>query len=218
MSYSTPSKTVNDVYGAVKRIFGDEAGVQLTNDDIVRWVNEAQVDIASQNQVLQTTATLSVTAGTSTYSLTSVSPKIDEVASILLDGRRVGNIPISQAEESISVADPEGTETGAPQFWYSWGGDVIFWPKPIRNYTMTLRYTAQPTDVTTTGTDVLALPNECFTDIVNFVLMKAYEMDENPEMMAVKQAEYSSSVAERGENERIAASMTYETNITFELI
>ena len=62
------------------------------------------------------------------------------------------------------------------------------------------------------------MPKECFTDIVNFVLMKAYEMDENPEMMAIKQAEYSSSVAERGETERIAASMTYETNITFELI
>lgn len=218
MSYSTPSKTVGDVYNAVKRVFGDESGVQLTNDDIVRWINEAQMDIASQNQVLQTTATLSVTAGTSTYSLSSVSPKIDEIASILLDGRRVGNIPISQAEESISLADPEGLETGAPQFWYSWGGEVIFWPTPLQNYTMTIRYTAQPTDVTTTASDVLSLPNECFTDIVNFVLMKAYEMDENPEMMAVKQAEYSSSVAERGENERIAASMTYETNITFELI
>jgi hypothetical protein len=218
MSYSTPSKTVGDVYDAVKRVFGDEAGVQLTNADIVRWINEAQVDISKQNQVLQTTATLPVTGGTATYSLTSVTPKIDQVASILLDGRRVGNIPISQAEESISVSDPEGLETGAPQFWYSWGGDVIFWPNPIQNYTMTIRYTAQPTDVTITSTDVLALPNECFTDIVNFVLMKAYEMDENPEMMAVKQAEYSSSVAERGENERIAASMTYETNITFELI
>jgi len=218
MSYSTPSKTVGNVYDAVKRIFGDEAGVQLTNDDIVRWINEAQVDISQQNQILQTTATLPVTAGTATYSLSSITPKIDEVASILLDGRRVGNIPISQAEESISLADPESTETGAPQFWYSWGGEVIFWPKPIQNYTMTIRYTAQPTDVTTTASDVLALPNECFTDIVNFVLMKAYEMDENPEMMAVKQAEYSSSVAERGENERIAASMTYETNITFELI
>lgn len=217
MSYSSPSKTVGDVYDAVKRTFGDESGVQLTNEDIVRWINEAQVDISKQNQVLQTTATMTVTAGTATYSLTSVSPKIDSLASILLDGRRVGNTPISQAEESISLADPEGTETGAPQFWYAWGGDITFWPKPNRNYTMTIRYTAQPEDVTTTESDVLSLPNECFTDIVNFVLMKAYEMDENPELMAIKQAEYSASVAERGETERLAATMTYETNITFEL-
>jgi hypothetical protein len=218
MTYSSPTKTVGDVYDAVKRIFGDEAGVQLTNADIVRWINEAQVDISKQNQILQTTATLPVTAGTATYSLTSVTPRIDSLASLLLDGRRVGNIPISQAEESISLADPEGTETGAPQFWYAWGGDVTFWPKPNKNYTMTIRYNAQPTDITSVSTDVLSLPNECFTDVVNFVLMKAYEMDENPELMAVKQAEYSASVAERGEQERLAATMTYETNITFELI
>ena len=138
MTYSSPTKTVGDVYSAVKRTFGDEAGVQLTDTDIVRWINEAQVDISKQNQILQTTATLPVTSGTATYSLTSVSPRIDTIASLLLDGRRVGNIPISQAEESISLADPTGTETGAPQFWYAWGGDVTFWPKPNQNYTLTL--------------------------------------------------------------------------------
>ncbi len=217
MSYSSPTKTVGDVYNVVKRIFGDESGVQLTNADIVRWVNEAQVDISKQNQVLQTTATVAVTANTATYALTSVTPKIDTIASILLNGRRVGNIPISQAEESISLADPLGTQTGSPQFWYAWGGDVTFWPKPNQDYTMTLRYVAQPANVTVTTTDVLSLPDETFNDIVNFVLMKAYEMDENPQMMAVKQAEYSASVAERGETERLAATMTYETNITFEL-
>jgi len=217
MTYSSPTKTVGDVYDVVKRTFGDEAGVQLTNADIVRWINEAQVDISKQNQILQTTATLPVTAGTATYSLTTVSPRIDSLASLLLGGRRVGNIPVSQAEESISLADPEGTETGAPQFWYAWGGDITFWPKPNKDYTMTIRYNAQPTDITSTTTDVLALPNECFMDVVNFVLMKAYEMDENPEMMAIKQAEYSASVAERGEQERLAATMTYETNIVFEL-
>jgi len=217
MSYSSPTKTVGDVYNVVKRIFGDESGVQLTNDDIVRWINEAQVDISKQNQVLQTTATVAVTANTATYALTSVTPKIDTIASILLNGRRVGNIPISQAEESISLADPLGTQTGSPQFWYAWGGDVTFWPKPNQDYTMTLRYVAQPANVTVTTTDVLSLPDETFNDIVNFVLMKAYEMDENPQMMAVKQAEYSASVAERGETERLAATMTYETNITFEL-
>lgn len=218
MSYSSPTKTVGDVYNQVKRVFGDESGVQLTNDDIVRWINEAQVDVAKQNQVMQTTATLPVTGGTATYSLTSITPRIDTLASLLLDGRRVGNIPISQAEESISLADPEGTETGAPQFWYAWGGDVTFWPVPNKNYTMTIRYNAQPTDITTTAGDVLSLPDECFTDICNYVLMRAYEMDENAEMMALKQAEYSTSVAERGEQERLAATMTYETNITFELI
>jgi hypothetical protein len=216
MSYSSPTRTVADVSVVVKRIFGDESGVQLTDADIVRWINEAQMDLASQNQILPAVATMNVVANTATYSLTSITPRIDSIASILLNGRRIGNVPISQAEESISLADPEGLEVGAPQFWYEWAGDITFWPKPNQNYTMTLRYTALPANVVNSG-DVLSVPDECFTDVVNFVLMKAYEMDENAQMMAVKQAEYSSSVAERGETERQAQTMTYETTITFEL-
>jgi len=217
MSYSPPTKTVGDVYAQVKRAFGDESGVQLTNDDIARWINEAQTDIAVQNQVLQATDTMATVAGQATYSLAAISPPIDSIASILLNGRRIGNIPISQAEESISLADPEGLEIGAPQFWYEWAGKIIFWPTPGQVYTMLLRYTAEPTLVTTSVGDLLAVPDDCFTDVCNYVLMRAYEMDENPEMVAVKQAEYSSSVAERGETERQAATMTYETTITFEL-
>jgi hypothetical protein len=217
MTYSPPTKTVGDVYNQVKRVFGDESGVQLTNDDVARWINEAQTDIATQNQVLQATATMNTVANQATYSLAAVSPKIDSIASILLNGRRIGNIPISQAEESISLADPEGLEIGAPQFWYEWAGEITFWPKPGQVYSMLIRYTAEPTAVTTTTTDLLSVPDECFSDVCNYVLMRAYEMDENAEMMAVKQAEYSTSVAERGETERQAATMTYETTITFEL-
>jgi phage terminase large subunit-like protein len=217
MSYGSPTKTVGDVYSQVKRVFGDESGVQLTNTDIVRWINEAQVDIAKQNQILPATATLPVTSNVATYSLSGVTPRIDSVASILLNGRRIGNIPISQAEESISLADPEAIETGAPQFWYEWAGEITFWPKPNKDYTMLIRYTAEPTDVTVNVTDVLSVPDECFTDVCNYVLMRAYEMDENAEMMAVKQAEYSTSVAERGETERQAQTMTYEKTITYEL-
>ena len=217
MSYSPPTKTVGDVYSQVKRAFGDESGVQLTNEDIARWINEAQVDIAEQNQVLQAKATMMTVAGQSTYSLSAITPPIDSIASILLNGRRIGNIPISQAEESISLADPEGLEVGAPQFWYEWAGEVIFWPKPGQAYNMLIRYTAEPTDVTTSVGDLLSVPDECFTDVCNYVLMRAYEMDENAEMMAVKQAEYSSSVAERGESEREASTMTYGTATVYEL-
>lgn len=217
MSYSPPTKTVGDVYDQVKRAFGDESGVQLTNDDIARWINEAQTDIATQNQVLQATATMNTVANQATYSVAAVNPPIDSIASILLNGRRIGNIPISQAEESISLADPEGLEVGAPQFWYEWAGQITFWPTPGQVYSMLIRYTAEPTTVTTTTTDLLSVPDECFSDVCNYVLMRAYEMDENPEMMAVKQAEYSTSVSERGETEREASTMTYGTATVYEL-
>jgi len=217
MSYYNPTKTGTDVGNYVKRVFGDESGVQLTDTDIVRWINDAQNEIAENNMVVPAKATVSVTSGTATYSLSSVTPKIDRIASLLLDGRRVGNIPISQAEESISLADPGAVEVGAPQFWYEWAGEVTFWPKPNQDYTMTVRYFAVPTDISALG-DTLTVPDDCFTDVCNYVLMKAYEMDENPEMMGAKQAEFTTSLAERGEKERMAQNMTYEKATVFELI
>ena len=216
MTYYSPTKTAQDVHDYVTRVFGDESGVQLTNADVIRWINDAQLSISDTNHVLPAKATMNVVAGTATYDLSAITPRIDEIASLLLDGRRVGNIPVAQAEESISLADPEGTETGAPQFWYTWAGEVTFWPVPGQNYTMTIRYLAVPNEISSLE-DTLSLPDDCFTDIVNYVLVKAYEMDENTELMAAKAQELAQSLAERGEKERSAQTMTYEKGITYEL-
>lgn len=217
MSYGPPTKTVQDVYDYVKRVFGDEAGVQLSNDDIVRWINEAQHDINIANKAIQAVATTPLVAGQSDYTVSGVSPAIYEINSLLIDGRRIGNIPISQAEESISLADPENSETGAPQFWYEWANTIKFWPVPNAGGTISIRYIAEPTEVTTSGTDLLSLRDEYFTDIVNYVLKQAYEMDENPEMMQIKANEFQQSVAERGEKETNAQHMTYPTMTVYEL-
>jgi hypothetical protein len=52
MTYSNPTKTVGQIYDYVKRAFGDESGVQLTNADIVRWINDAQNEIAEAAGVI----------------------------------------------------------------------------------------------------------------------------------------------------------------------
>lgn len=217
MSYGPPTKTVGDVYAYVKRVFGDEAGVQLSNDDITRWINEAQRDLAIENAAIQSVATTPLIVNQATYSVSGITPRINDISSLLIDGRRIGNIPVSQAEESISLADPEGEEVGAPQFWYEWADQIIFWPKPSQGGTITIRYTAEPTDVTTNTSDVLSLDDEYFPDIINYVLKQAYEMDENPEMMQAKATEYNQRVAERGEKGTNAQNMTYDTITVFDL-
>ena len=217
MSYGPPTKTVGDVYAYVKRVFGDEAGVQLSNDDITRWINEAQRDLAIENAAIQAVATTPLIVNQATYSLSGITPRINDISSLLIDGRRIGNIPVAQAEESISLADPEGAEVGAPQFWYEWADQIIFWPKPSQPGTITIRYTAEPTDVTTNSNDVLSLDDEYFMDIINYVLKQAYEMDENPEMMQAKATEYNQRVAERGEKGTNAQNMTYDTITVFDL-
>lgn len=210
MSYNNPTKTVADVAAAVKRIFGDESGVQLVDNDVVTWTNEAQQAIASSTKVLKSKATTSLVSGTNTYSLSAITPQILQIESLLIDGRRVGNMSVAQAEETISTSDPLAEEVGFPAFWYEWAGEITFWPKPNLNGTITIRYNALPTPVTVT-TDLLSLPDEFFTDVVNYVLGKAYEMDENSPMMSFKKQEFDNAMLGLTDEERIAQNMTYET-------
>lgn len=210
MSYNIPTKTVSDVGAAVKRVFGDESGVQIVDNDIVTWTNEAQFAVASSTKVLKSKAVTSMVSGTNTYSLATITPKILQIESLLVDGRRVGYMSVAQAEESISQADPLAEEVGFPAFWYEWAGEITFWPKPNLNAQITIRYTALP-DTLTAVSNTLSVPDEFFTDIVNYVLKKAYEMDENGSMMSFKNQEFEASMADLTDDERQAQNMTYET-------
>src|SRR5215212_5975441 len=61
---------VSDIKTRIKRTFGDESGVQVTDEDIVRWINDAQRAIVTQNEsLLEVTALASLVAGTQEYTL-----------------------------------------------------------------------------------------------------------------------------------------------------
>lgn len=53
---------VSEIATRVKRQFGDEAGAQIEDADILRWVNDAMIDIARTNNLLQISATTATTA------------------------------------------------------------------------------------------------------------------------------------------------------------
>jgi len=217
MSYNIPTKKVQDVAAAVKRLFGDESGVQLVDNDIITWVNQAQVHIASSTRVLKTKAITNLISGQNTYTLSSISPSILQIESLLINGRRIGNVTTPQAEESISRTDPLAEEVGFPSFWYEWAGEITFWPKPNLNAQIVIRYTALPA-VVTQSTDILSVPDEFFNDVVNFVLQKSYEMDENVQMMLLAKKDFEESMEQLTDEERQAQNMTYETVTVYNLL
>lgn len=216
MSFSPPTKTVQDVIRQVQRKFGDESGVQLENADIIMWINDACRAIVSENRILKVTATTPLVAGQADYNLTGLANPIYAIDSLLIDGQRVGNMNVAQAEESITQYDPQSLEQGFPQFWYEYGGVVTFWPVPNFAGTITIRYTAWPAAISLV-TDVLPVPDDCFEDVCNYVLKQAYEMDENAQMAQMKAEEFSTSLLKRGEEVRTAQNMTYETITVYDL-
>ena len=56
---------VSEIATRVKRQFGDESGSLIDDNDILRWCNDAQVDIIRKTAALTSSQTTAVTVGTS---------------------------------------------------------------------------------------------------------------------------------------------------------
>ncbi len=68
---------------------------------------------------------------------------------------------------------------GTPQLWYEWDGEFTFWPKPDAVKNITLYFTAYPDELTGITTQLLSVPDKFYNAVVDYVLMKCYEMDED---------------------------------------
>jgi hypothetical protein len=177
MSFAV-TKKVSDIASDVKRTFGDESGVQVTDSDIIRWVNQAQAEIVSKNNILYSTAVTQSVANQYVYSLAQLN--IQAIRSIHFDGIKMENLTFQEAEEKISRDDPKHTAVGTPQYWYQWGNsDVMLYPTPANSdLAITIYYHATPATVSTTE-DSLGLPDNYYNRILEYVMSCAYEMDEN---------------------------------------
>jgi len=207
VSYGSKTRLVSEVLTAVQRQFGDESGVQLENNDIIRWVNDAQDVIVAKNKVLKAKSTTPSVAGQAAY--TFPSDNIHQIESIHYNGYRVPNMSFPEAEEQIFQADPTMVASGDPVLWYEWAGTFTFWPAPSEVQSIDLYYTQRPTPVTLVS-DTLSLPDKYYQDIVRYCLQQAYEMDEDMANSQAKAQQFDASLNEKSEEERTAQNMTYE--------
>lgn len=191
----------------VKRLFGDESGVQLEPGDILRWANQGQREIVVRNKVLKKRSVATVTAGTTLY--TFPDEDIYEISSLQLAGQLLPNMEYPDAERRIMSGDPNRTETGRPLFWYTWGNEFWLWPKPDVDYQLEMLYTKVPAKLTGADAEVLALSDEYFPVLVDYVLGKAYEMDEDWTAAKEKTTAFENAINTQAEKERDAADMTY---------
>lgn len=213
MTLNAATRTVADVLTAVKRQFGDEAGVQLSDADIIRWINDAQDVIVSKNKVLKAKSTTAAVNGQASY--TFPSDNIHQVESLHFNGYRVPNMAFPEAEEHIFAADPLNVALGDPVLWYEWGGTFTFWPTPNSTSAIDIYFTRRPTPVVNSAS-VLSLPDKYYQDVVRYVMQQAYEMDEDFQNSAAKMQQFEAGLNEKSEEERTAQNMTYETITTYD--
>jgi len=179
MPIERKTKTVQDVLTAVKRQFGDESGVQITDSDIIRWVDDAQREVMMNNpEINAAVVAVNIGNGEPLYPVLNHVPDLETIHSVHYNGQILRNKSFLDAQETIIRS--EDTTKGTPLFWYEYAGTINLWPIPDRDITGGLKifYSQSPTEITTTG-QVLSIPDSYFNAVVTFCLKQAMNMDEN---------------------------------------
>lgn len=180
---------VGEIATRVKRQFGDESNVQVTDADITRWVNDSLREIAANNDLLQTIATTALTVGQRDYTLP---PDILTLRSVHFKGRKLKGLNAREAEEYITT---QNTSTGDPQLFWIWANKINLHPAPNTADPDDLQifYTRRPLAVDD-NLDVPELPLEYHNRIVEYCLAQAYELDENWSAAQLKGQQFTEGV------------------------
>ena len=188
-SYVTATKTVAKVLDHVKRQFGDESGVQITDQDIIRWVNAGQDEIFRRSEPLKASTNTNLVAGQTEYTLPG---DILRIQTIYVNGIPLEQRSNQELEEYVRAADPTNLTSGQPAVWSEWGGTISLYPKPDTSVTdgILLKYVKAPTEVTQ-STDVLSLPDAFYNRLIEYVMQQAYELDENFAAADTKAAQFT---------------------------
>jgi hypothetical protein len=185
---------VQDVIDRVLRKFGDEASVQITPADIIRFINDGQKEIAYKNEVLQAIGTMDIVAGVNSYPIPS---NLLTLRTMYYDGSRVQFMEKTAYDEYVNSSDPKATSTGFPLVYTRWANLFYLYPVPSNSLAggLKLEFTQRPADVVGSA-DALSLPLEYHNAIVDYCMAQAYETDEAWDAAAYKGKQWQDSVNE----------------------
>lgn len=205
MSYLSITKTAGDVAEYVKRQFGDESGVQITDADVIRWVNSGQDEIFRRNEPIKASSTTNIVQGQHTYQMP---PDVLKVQSLQYNGKPIRSMSFQEAEEYLLDEDPKRIQTGVPEVWFEWGGDFTFWPTPDANVVngLSIKYVKAPTPVVNSASP-LATPDTYYNRLLEYVLQQAYELDENWAAAESKAQQFGQNLEQQNGNDSVRANV-----------
>jgi hypothetical protein len=178
---------LGDIITRVQRQFGDESEVQITKDDIKRWVNDGQVDITRRTECLQAHSESSAVALDGTYKLPTDFLLMKRVT---YDSKPVWPITPELADKFYPNRDL-GESTGIPNKYWVWAGVLHLYPPPAVAGTANLDiwYVRTPATLANDG-DVPEIPYHMHEDIVRYAFARAKELDEDDAKAASVMSEY----------------------------
>ena len=188
---------VQDVVLRVKRTFGDEAGVQISELDIIRWINDAQEEIALTNEgLMETTSSTDTIKGQGVYDFPE---NLAVLRSLKYKGFRLKSLSFAEFNEYIDgYTSPDSSTnygTGVPDMFMVWEEKISLFPVPDETVVngLTLYYMQHPPTVSNMA-DNLTIPRNYHNSVVNYCLQQAYELDEDYQKAGIKKGQFDETM------------------------
>ena len=205
------SYTTFDVYERVRSLFGDTSGAQITDQMVLRWINDGQQEIVNNNPILKETKYATVTAGTS--EVTFPSDKVQYIEAVYVDGRPVRNLTPQAFREYILADDPtKAARAKYPDVWYERNGIITLYPTPDTTFVdgLKLEFVKQPEKkVLISTSEVLSIPDRYLNELVNYVMTQALELDENYTGAELKRSQFREGLDRQSQRENVAQISSY---------
>lgn len=194
--FEVATKTVDDVIKDITRQFGDESEVQIDSADIIRWINNGQLEIVTNNRELNAAkAVTDVVANQQVYPILSdpAFSNLLTVHSIRYKDKKLRSLTFQEAEDYMVTSSTNAG--GEPELWYVYDGEIHLYPIPEEPVTagITIFFTKAPARISSSA-DTLGIPNSYYNALKDYCLAQAYELDENANMSQMKTAQYEKSL------------------------
>ena len=165
---------VGDIRRRIKAKVGDTAGTEVTDGQLLDWINDGQLEIARRTQQPQATATTATVVAQGSYSITAFSADVLRLRSVMHDGVLLQ--ALSQEEADTQLPDRErNPQPGTPQQFWVWADQIHLWPRPqTAGLALKIFYVKRPAAVAVDA-DVPGIPLHMHTDLLAYVWSQVLE-------------------------------------------
>lgn len=207
---------VQDIVTRVRRTFGDEAAVQVSDADVMRWINDGQIEIVKHNDnALQTTSLVSLVANQSTYALPADLLVLRSLRYKFADMLSFSNLRyknMQQFDETMDLWDGTHYSAGHPVYFTTYENNVVLFPTPNQASTNGLKILYNDTPTAVTGlSDALSLPLIYHNILVQYCMWQASLLDEDHEPGVMYQKNFRDEIDSIMSRETADPSATYPT-------
>jgi hypothetical protein len=198
---------VDEIVRRVQRIFGDSNQAQISIEDIVDWINDAQRMISRETEILEGQVDLNTSSTKESIELPTDFIRERRVTHL---GNKLERTTLGELDNYAYPSDPLLSTTNQANAYYIWGNDLYLYPWPKVNATGTVHlwYTRLPVDVVTVD-DVPEIPTRMHAEIVDYCLSIARESNEDWDAANAKLQQFTTRMGRSKDEATATAQSSY---------